>query len=309
MTRTGEVRGKVASSGEPPAGGDEPRFRSRDASLLAEASRLLADSLDYETTLSRVAMLALPHLGSWCVVDLVEDQGIRRPAVVHPDPEKQELARELQNGWPPSREDPLGVPAVARTRRSEVISQEAILGYTQLLDMGVRGRLTDEQRELLHRVDRSSRHLLDLVTRVLDLSKAEAGELIVQNEIHLVSDVVATALKAVRPRLGERSIEVSRSDERLRFVGDGMGARQVLVSLLANAIRFSDDGSTITIRCELAESTVGHQLSEASGPRRVQGRRSQQSSRAPTPSSGSRWSSMAPSGTPWAGALTPCGGT
>ncbi|HEX8904851.1 MAG TPA: histidine kinase dimerization/phospho-acceptor domain-containing protein, partial [Longimicrobiaceae bacterium] len=89
---------------------------------LAEASRLLADSLDYETTLGTVAALALPHIGGWCMVDLVEDDGtMRRLAVVHPDPAKQPLARRLVSGWPPALEDPLGVPVAVRTRRSELI--------------------------------------------------------------------------------------------------------------------------------------------------------------------------------------------
>ncbi|HEX6748111.1 MAG TPA: ATP-binding protein [Longimicrobium sp.] len=89
---------------------------------LAEASRLLADSLDYETTLGTVAALALPHLGGWCIVDLVEDDGtMRRLAVVHPDPALQPLARRLVSGWPPRIEDPLGVPVVVRTGRPELI--------------------------------------------------------------------------------------------------------------------------------------------------------------------------------------------
>lgn len=65
--------------------------RSRLA-FLARSSRCLAESLDYESTLATVASLALPFLGSWCVVDVVEpDETMRRIAIVHPDPEKQEL--------------------------------------------------------------------------------------------------------------------------------------------------------------------------------------------------------------------------
>jgi signal transduction histidine kinase len=90
---------------------------------LAEASGLLADSLDYETTLATVAALALPQLGGWCIVDLVEEDGtMRRLAVVHPDPAKQALARRLASGWPPEVDDPLGVPVVVRTGRAELIA-------------------------------------------------------------------------------------------------------------------------------------------------------------------------------------------
>ncbi|HET6762657.1 MAG TPA: ATP-binding protein [Longimicrobiaceae bacterium] len=97
--------------------------RSRTA-FLAATSRCLAQSLDYEETLLTVAGLALPFLGSWCIVDLVEeDGGMRRLAIVHPDPRKQELAAHLTNSWPPFRDDPFGVPQAVRSQKVEVIQR------------------------------------------------------------------------------------------------------------------------------------------------------------------------------------------
>ena len=89
--------------------------------FLLAATRTLAASLDVETTLAAVARLSLPHLGSWCFVDLREGDHMRRLAVIHPDAARQRLAEELLSGWPPLRDDPLGVPSVVRTRRSEVV--------------------------------------------------------------------------------------------------------------------------------------------------------------------------------------------
>jgi signal transduction histidine kinase len=99
---------------------------SRDRfSFLAEASRCLADSLDYETTLTTVAGMALPYLDAWCIVDVVDtaDAGddIRRIAVLHPDPRKQELARRLHANYPPQPEDFIGAPRVIRTGRPEMV--------------------------------------------------------------------------------------------------------------------------------------------------------------------------------------------
>jgi signal transduction histidine kinase len=92
--------------------------------FLAETSRYLADSLEYEDTLAIVARLALPLLDSWSIVDLVSPDGsVQRLSVVHPDPEQQVIARELKEGWPPRRDDPLGVPVVVHTRRPEFISE------------------------------------------------------------------------------------------------------------------------------------------------------------------------------------------
>lgn len=101
-----------------------PREESAERKLafLAETSRCLAGSLDYEDTLRTVAALALPFLGSWCIVDLVESDGsMRRVAIVHPDPHRRELAAGLVKSWPPAREDPLGAPRAVRTREIEVI--------------------------------------------------------------------------------------------------------------------------------------------------------------------------------------------
>ena len=340
---------------------------AREATFLAEASRLLANSLDYETTLSTVAGLALPELGAWCIVDVAEESGdIRRLAIVHPDPDRQQLARELKDGWPPSRKDRLGVPVVARTLEAEIIlhvddelledvarnernleilkqlgigslmsvplaargdclgaitfvgqrgdrafqdddlalatdlanraaiaidnarlyresrrSREAaemasraksqflgvmshelrtpinaILGYSQLLDMGVKGPLDDEQRRLLSRIEASGRHLLELVTRVLDVSRAEAGELTVDNHPTLVHDVIESTLQIVSPQTPDNVTVSTACDGQgeLRFLGDGIRVRQILVHLVSNAFRFNEkEGGTVTIRCSRVE--------------------------------------------------------
>ena len=96
---------------------------SRDRfSFLAEVSRCLADSLDYETTLTAVAGMSLPYLEAWCIVDVVtEADGIRRLAVLHPHPDKQEAARELHVRYPPRADDLIGAPRVIRTGRPEMV--------------------------------------------------------------------------------------------------------------------------------------------------------------------------------------------
>ena len=107
-------------SAEPPRANRESAARI-GLSFLAAATRTLAASLDVETTLASVARLSLPHLGSWCFVDLREGERMRRLAVIHPDAGQQRLAEGLLSGWPPLRDDPLGVPSVVRTRESEIV--------------------------------------------------------------------------------------------------------------------------------------------------------------------------------------------
>ena len=122
-----------------PAGPFSNDARARFA-FLAETSRALAASLDFETTLATGAGLALPHFGTWCMVDLVEaDDTIRRVAVIHPDPAKQALARRFYQAHPPGRDDPLGAPRVIRTRESSFViaRDDVLLGIDQVEHRGL----------------------------------------------------------------------------------------------------------------------------------------------------------------------------
>lgn len=104
-----------ATSVPPPEPWSVPRF-------LADASQQLAVSLDYEDTLVAVAGMALPYLGSWCIVDIAEQDGsMRRLGVIHPDPRKAKHARRLEDSWPPDRDDPIGLPRAMRSRATELI--------------------------------------------------------------------------------------------------------------------------------------------------------------------------------------------
>ena len=96
--------------------------------FLAEASRTLAASLDYELTLRQLAQLAVPDLADWCVVDVPERDSIRRRrlrrlAVAHIDPAKVQLAYDLNERFPPDPDAPFGPPNVLRTGRSELVRE------------------------------------------------------------------------------------------------------------------------------------------------------------------------------------------
>jgi hypothetical protein len=75
----------------------ERRRPERRALFLAEISRTLAESLDYEQTVSSVARLAMPELRAWCIVDLFdENRQIRRLSIIHPNAAMESVARELR---------------------------------------------------------------------------------------------------------------------------------------------------------------------------------------------------------------------
>lgn len=97
----------------------EAQTTAQRAAFLAEASAALSSSLDYQTTLSQLAALAVPRLADWCGVDIVgEDGEIDRLAVAHVDPAKSEWAKELRRRYPSDPNADRGVPQVLRTGRS-----------------------------------------------------------------------------------------------------------------------------------------------------------------------------------------------
>jgi len=102
----------------------ERKLHESRQTFLADATRVLAESLDYEATVARVAQLAVPRLADWCAVDLVVE-GERRPkrlAVAHLDPTKVGFAKELDVKYPPRPDAPTGVPHVLRTGQPELYS-------------------------------------------------------------------------------------------------------------------------------------------------------------------------------------------
>ena len=83
--------------------------------LLADATRILEAGLDSQAALQRLAERVVPELADWCANHVVQD-GVAVPvAVAHPDPEKVQLARSLQEEYPPDPNDPGGIYGVIRT--------------------------------------------------------------------------------------------------------------------------------------------------------------------------------------------------
>lgn len=124
------------------------RKRSEEARrLLAEASRLMASSLDFEVTLEDLARLIVPVLADWCFIDIVEPDGsMRALAVAHSDPSQAEEVRLARSRGPLDGDDPAGVSAVMRSGRS-AIYHAAPAWLTDLLARRVRqtgtNRVTD----------------------------------------------------------------------------------------------------------------------------------------------------------------------
>jgi signal transduction histidine kinase len=341
----------------------------RRAAFLAEAGRMLAESVDQTSTLVALTRLALPTLGSWCIVDILgEDNSIRRLGIYHSDPEKQKLAMEFQIQWAPEIDDPFGAAAMLRSLGTLEISEDiesalsatprgadnldilrklglgsiltvplvargkllgaitfvsgsparpyspeerelaealttraalaldnaqmyeaavvlrqtaesanraktaflgamshelrtplnAIGGYIDLLDMGLRGPVTEEQRADFARVKSNQQHLTVLITEILNFARVGAGGVTyVESEINIFN-AVRHAVELVDPLFAQRELVFDGITGDIGAVAraDTERVTQILVNLLSNAIKFTPSGGHVGVDCAAAGKVV-----------------------------------------------------
>jgi signal transduction histidine kinase len=341
----------------------------RRAAFLAEAGRLLAQSVEQASTLVALAKLALPALGAWCIVDIVPGSGtVQRLPIVHPDPDKQRLAQQLTARWAPEPDDPFGAPAMLRDSRTisitddidtilaeaahspenlEILRQlgveslltvpleirgrllgaitfvgtergvphsrddvrlaedlagrgalalesaqvhdltlmlkqsaetansaktaflgamshelrtplNAIGGYLELLDMGLRGPVTEEQRTDLARMKTNQQYLLVLITEILNFVQVSTGRVaydIVDIDAH---GALTRAVDLIEPLIAQRGIVWDGVTCNATIVAraDPEKVTQILVNLFSNAIKFTPAGGRIAADCEVRDDRV-----------------------------------------------------
>ena len=137
----------------------EAETNAEKLEFLAEASTVLASSLDYHTNLMTVAKLAVNRLADWCAVDVVDDNnGFHRVALVHRDPSRTEWAREFQKKFSANAAAPHGVAHVMRTGKAKI--------YTDIPDSMLIALAQDaEHFKILQELGLASAMVVPLVAR------------------------------------------------------------------------------------------------------------------------------------------------
>ena len=123
----------------------------------------------------------------------------------------------------------------------------AILGYTELMADSAYGELSEEMLEVLKRLEANGRHLLGLINDVLDLSKIEAGLLVLELSDYCVQDIAQTVRSTLEPLAAEKKLafKLELARELPPGHGDGRRLTQVLINLVGNAIKFTDAGEVV----------------------------------------------------------------
>jgi signal transduction histidine kinase len=346
----------------------ERRRLEESRHFLGRASEILADTLDYETTLGALVRLVVPRLADWASIEMLDEDGrLRQLAVAHVDPAKVAWARELSARYPIDPDAPTGAPNVVRTGKPELypritdemlvagavddeqlrivreigftslivvplaarertlgtltlVSAEsgrsydeadldlaselarraaiavdnarlhheaiaarqvaeraaaeaaeanrakseflarmshelrtplnAIGGYAELMQLGIHGPVTDEQKDALARVTRAQRHLLGLINDVLNYAKLEAGRVEYDLREIAAAELVGGIEPMIAPQLAAKGLRYRSDpiDGSLTAMADREKTRQILLNLLSNSIKFTPAEGRIHVR-------------------------------------------------------------
>ncbi|HEV2580941.1 MAG TPA: GAF domain-containing protein, partial [Ktedonobacteraceae bacterium] len=200
----------------------ERRQIEQNLRFLAEASKLLASSLDYETTLTHVTYLAVPHIADWCSVDMRTDEGIQQLAVAHVDPEKVKWAKELNQKNPPDMQATSGLPNILRTGKPEfypVIDDAFLVAIAH----------NEEELALLRLIGFRSVMVVPLLIEgkaigAITFVSAESGRYYTQADLSMAEELASRAALAIQNARLYREAQQSRHQLEiiLQGVADGI---------------------------------------------------------------------------------------
>ncbi|MER3427235.1 MAG: hypothetical protein C4334_03905 [Pyrinomonas sp.] len=218
--------------------------------FLAEATALLASSLDYEKMLANLARLSVPSLADWCVIDLLQDGRLQRLAVEHMDRTKVELVHELERRCPTDLSEEEGIAKALRTK-------SAVIYQTITDDLLQKLARDQEQLRILRRLGLRSVMILPLVARgrvlgAISFATAESNRYYTQDDLRVAEHLARRAAIALdnallysatqeANRLKEESLRALRASEaRLRslFESDIIGI--IFADLRGNILDAND---------------------------------------------------------------------
>ncbi len=126
----------------------------------------------------------------------------------------------------------------------------AILGFSQLMGMNPDQNLTEDQKINVDHILKAGKHLLELVDEVLDLSKIESGDFIITEENLNATLIIGELIAQTQPFADERNIKIinNLSQQKSHYIrGDHTAFSQIMLNLLTNAVKYNNQGGSITV--------------------------------------------------------------
>jgi signal transduction histidine kinase len=222
----------------------DPEYGRKDLAQLGGARTLLGVPLVRDGTMAGVMVLTRRHVEAFTdkqveVLQVFADQAVIAVENVRLITEIQEKSHQLELA---SQHKSQFLANMSHELRTPL---NAVLGYAELLLDGIYGDLPDKARGVLERVQSNGKHLLGLINDVLDLSKIEAGQLKLSLDAYALQGVVQTVVAATESLANAKRLKLKATiaEGLPTGVGDERRLAQVLLNLVGNAIKFTDEGS------------------------------------------------------------------
>jgi PAS domain S-box-containing protein len=221
------------------------RQQQRQA-FLADASRLLSESLDENVTVASLARLAVPTIADWCVIDLLQPDGtLAAVGVAHQEQRRVELARELRERYPPDPADSRGAYGVVRSGKSVVVNEIPAAAFDAV---------PDEIRQVILDLQLHAYMSVPLVAHgrafgAITLVSAESGREFGADDLALAEDLAGRAAAAVENARLYR--DVTRAQERLQRLAEAEHARaaelQAVIGAMGEAVLVVSPDGRVTL--------------------------------------------------------------
>ena len=250
---TGSISGRTVMKGETIQVADvttDPDYKMTDVVKFANIRTLLGVPLLREGTPTGVIVLARSAVRPFTdkqieLVTTFADQAVIAIENVRLFDEIQDKSRQLEEA---SQHKSQFLANMSHELRTPL---NAILGYTELMADGAYGEPSEKMLGILKRLEANGKHLLGLINDVLDLSKIEAGQLVLELSDYSVQDIAQTVRSTLEPLAADKKLafKLELAPELPAGHGDGRRLTQVLINLVGNAIKFTDAGE-IVIKAE-----------------------------------------------------------
>jgi signal transduction histidine kinase len=150
--------------------------------------------------------------------------------------------------------------AIALKRTSHEVRQplSAILAITETLLDGTIGEISSMQREFVQDIDNCGKHLMSLINDILDYAKAEAGMIKLMPETVVLPELIDQCITIVDPKASESEIAVTArvESDSSEIMADPLRLKQVLLNLLTNAVKFTEQGGLVKVHVRSEQGDV-----------------------------------------------------
>ena len=140
----------------------------------------------------------------------------------------------------------------------------AIIGFSEMMEQQILGELSDKYRDYAGSIRSSGAHLLDIINDILDIARIEAGDTELIEETFTLLSAIESSVRLIEERASTKNIKVSvdAAPDLPQLFADARNIKQVLINLLANAVKFTDDDGKVSISARMTGSGLAIAVSD-----------------------------------------------